>query len=103
MHTSSWPAFAGGFGPAVPIPSLSVVSSPFRGATILTFFAGGFDTDYDESVAVNFSTRSHPVCAYLRRIFGILYFFGSRNRLDRPISRLGSHEILLLIWRFLLE
>ena len=57
MHTSSWPTFVGGFGPAVPIPSSSIVSFPFGGAIILTFFVGGFDIDYDELVAINFSTR----------------------------------------------
>ena len=43
MHTSSWPLFAGGFGPIVRALSSAAASFPLCGANILTFLVGGFD------------------------------------------------------------
>lgn len=52
-YTSSWPLFAGGFGPTVRASSSPAASSSFCGATILTFFADGFDAGYHVLVTVN--------------------------------------------------
>ena len=71
MRTSSWPAFDEAFWAAVFVSSSPVVSLPFWGSTILTFFAAGFDSDYDILVAVDMSTHLTDY-AYLGDILGIL-------------------------------
>ena len=53
IYTSSWPLFAGGFGPSVRASSPPAASFSFCGAAILTFFADGFDSGYHILVTVN--------------------------------------------------
>ena len=86
MHTSSWPVLAGGFGAALPASSWPVGSLASCGATILTFFAGGFDSDYHDLVAVKISTLLTDD-AYLGRILIMLGPVRRRYRVDRPGTR----------------
>lgn len=83
MHTSLGPLFAGGFGPNVPEPFSPAAITPSCGATILIFFAGGFDTGYHALVGIN-DSGSFTDHAYLRRFFAMLRILRCSYRLDRP-------------------